>query len=611
MATAGSMAVESIMMGVVDATGEAMTMRNVVYDHLKKKLGRDPELSDFTELNQYLSLMGANQTFLGSISDADPISILEKAIGVRKDSGFLKKAQYTILEEAGPAIGELLKIGTDITEIAGRLNEFIKAKSMGKSDVTSMRMTGEVSTNFLRRGSSVQFNRFVALIAYKRALINATGTWFKNLGTEKGRARTAYTLGGLTTATIAYWIYAWGLMDDEEKKMALNFDPRSLSQNLIIPKKIIPFYSDNAKGFIQLRIPDQVGAFTGTVALGTISYLSNANISKERYADIMAKIIPDEYNPYTIATTKSPYGSGAGGVIKTGFSWMPTLGSTLLQSALNLRTYPFVGSITPQHMNNLPSYMRYDDLTPPQAIDLSKRLSESYGAQISPKQIEFLFRGLMGRGVYSMGELALTGDYEKFNVMNMARKELIFRGESFNQFYNKAVDISQHYKAIANPKNDAMLSQNPSKLELELWQRDVTKVIVKHKINEDLKDLLSLVYNTNMQISILQLDTEFPMDISVKVYNTVEAANKLELTGIEKNDIDKIESLFEQITSTKKELSEFIMDEKNDKLANRLKTVHDPNKIMIEDAGMKTVESYDFTIIEKELKILYNINKNL
>lgn len=611
MATAGSMAVESIMMGVVDATGEAMTMRNVVYDHLKKKLGRDPELSDFTELNQYLSLMGANQTFLGSISDADPISILEKAIGVRKDSGFLKKAQYTIVEEAGPAIGELLKIGTDITEIAGRLNEFIKAKSMGKSDVTSMRMTGEVSTNFLRRGSSVQFNRFVALIAYKRALINATGTWFKNMGTEKGRARTAYTLGGLTTATIAYWIYAWGLMDDEEKKMALNFDPRSLSQNLLIPKKIIPFYSDNAKGFIQLRIPDQVGAFTGTVALGTISYLSNANISKERYADIMAKIIPDEYNPYTIATTKSPYGSGAGGVIKTGFSWMPTLGSTLLQSALNLRTYPFVGSITPQHMNNLPSYMRYDDLTPPQAIDLSKRLSESYGAQISPKQIEFLFRGLMGRGVYSMGELALTGDYEKFNVMNMARKELIFRGESFNQFYNKAVDISQHYKAIANPKNDAMLSQNPSKLELELWQRDVTKVIVKHKINEDLKDLLSLVYNTNMQISILQLDTEFPMDISVKVYNAVEAANKLELTGIEKNDARKVESLFEQITSTKKELSEFIMDGKNDKLANKLKTVHDPNKIMIEDATLKTVEAMEFTVLEKELKILYNINKNL
>jgi hypothetical protein len=610
MATAGSMAVEAIMMGVVDMTGEAITMRNVIYDHLEKKLGRKPEMKDFDEINQYLSLVGADQTFLGSLSETDPVSILEKAIGARKDSGFIRKAKTAIVDQAVPAIFELLKLGTDITEIAGRVNEFIKAKSMGKTDLVAMRMAGEVSTNFLRRGANDQWNKYIALIIYKRAMINATGTWFKNLGTKEGRARTAVTVAGLTTATIAYWIYVWGLLDDEEKKMIINFDARTLSQNIIIPKKIIPFYSEDAKGFIQLRIPDQVGAFVGTAALATVSYLSQANIGPERYAEIMAKIIPDEYNPYSIAITRGPNGSGAG-ILKAGVSWLPTMAAIPAQALANIRTYPFVGSITPQYMDRLPIEMQYDILTPPQAISMSQELSKGIGYKISPKQIEFLTRGLLGRGVYSMGELALNGDWEKFNVMNMARKELIFRGESFNDFYNKANDERRLYNAITDPKNDAMLSQNPSKLELEMWQRDVKKVIAKHKINEDMRDLLSLVHDTNLQISVLELDTEFPIDISVRVYNAVEAVNKLELSGENNIDTEKVQDVFEQITSAKKELSDFIMNENNNKLANKLSSVHDRIKIAKENASLKTIDAMVFTELEKRMKIMYNINIKL
>jgi hypothetical protein len=225
------------------------------------------------------------------------------------------------------------------------------------------------------------------------------------------------------TSAIATMLYG----DEEDKRVLGNLPAEELSRAIYIPNPV-------GKGFIRIRVPEQIGALTGLAYLYVIQHYDGNKATFDDYMRTLSSAVPRQFNVYQPDEML--------------FAWTPQVLKPGLEVATNTRSYPNLMPIEPEWMKDAYATKdRYTDYT----SYIAKKLGQWSG--LSPAKIDYFIKaqsGVVGNFLMGMGDFA-QGDFKRLERINpVTRNENTFSmlGRTYNNFYNMKDFYTHQYNEL-------------------------------------------------------------------------------------------------------------------------------------------------------------------
>lgn len=422
----------------------------------------------------YIAMGGKRQT-LSAFYDLSPDQITNQMLG-----GKTKIEQVNNVVDS--AVG-ILEIPANISEIMTRYSEFARAKDMGKTDSEAMFMAAEVTTPFQLQGNlGGRFGQeYIKSIPYLNSIMQVLykyGRSAKDNPVRMGTVTAALFATGLTAAI------AMMKGGSEEQKRLFSEQPvRNASRYLYFP-------SPNGKDLIKLRIPEQMGVFTGMAYLYVAEHYGGNESTFNDYLDVVSSTVPEQiqiWNPE-----------------KAIVSYIPQALKPGVQTAFNVKTFPEIAPIVPFYMQGRRAPEQYNNYTSHVAKSVGQWLN------ISPAKFEFFVKSQFG----AVGGMLLGKT--PTNPINIQEKEYVMTGRSYNRFYDNRELVQQNYDEILknNPDNYTYEQKYEAKSDLQLYSSVSDLLTEMGKINKKTAlpdDIKSTAYEV-----LLGLDGD--IDVKPSVY---------------------------------------------------------------------------------------------
>lgn len=410
-------------------------------------------------MNAYIAMGGKRQT-LAAFYDLSPEDIAHKLTGGETK---LEKTSRIIDSSVG-----MLELPSNISEIMTRYAEYSRAVDNGDQMSVAMYKAADVTTPFQLQGNiGGRFGQeVIKSIPYFNAIIQVLYKYGRS--TKENPKRMGSVIAGLFTLGLSAAIMTYKSASEEQKRLLAEQPVRNLSRYLYFP-------TPDGKTLIKMKIPEQMGIFTGMAYLYTAEHYGQNKATFDDYVNTISSAIPEQvqfYKPKNML-----------------LSWLPQVIKPSIQVASNTKTFPEIGPIVPPYMVDKAPKEQYNVYT--------SEVAKTIGAMmnISPTKTEYWVRnqfGVFGGLVFGK----LPG-----NPLWMQEKDYVMTGRSYNRFYENRELVKQQYdEVITNDKVDQKYSQEE-------------KQIVKstNHIYTKVSDLLSEMRDINKT-------TELPEEIKSSAY---------------------------------------------------------------------------------------------
>ena len=337
----------------------------------------------------------------------------------------------------------------NVSELATRVSEYIKARKNGHSQVIALEMAGRVSTPFHHRGR-LKFGMDRSVIGIVRAIpyfnssLQVLAQMITTGKTKEGKIKLAKMMifyAGATASSTYAMFFAGD--DDEERKRRLEImkgiDPEMLSKYIFAPN---PF---DKGSLLQLRASENLMSLAAVTNMALISHLGETSYTTGEYADAVTSWVPDQLNPF----------SGWDMM----FSYIPPSLKSTVEVAGNFKSFPSIHALESPFLGNTRPSQRTDKNTSWLAGSIGEALEYNdldIRLNISPKKIDHLIYGFFGR---SSG--LITG---KPGGMGQAMKRSLVR-----ELYMEGTRQMQYYWETRELTNQKFgdLRENPEKYSKE------------------------------------------------------------------------------------------------------------------------------------------------
>jgi len=359
-----------------------------------------------TGMQAYIALGGRRQT-LAAFYDLSPEDISHKLTGGE-----------TKIEQVSDVIDSTLNVfetPANLSEIATRFSEFQRSVEKGEPMSVAMFRASEVTTPFQLQGNLAgRFGQeFVKSIPYLNAIVQVLykfGRASKDNPKRMGSVIASIIIAGLTAAISAYE------MGSEKQKRLLAEQPvRNLSRYIYLP-------TPGGEKLIKIRIPEQMGVFTGMSYLYLAQhYQGNEAVFKD-YVDVVASTVPEQVHFWEPKKALA--------------SWLPQAISPSIEVGFNQKTFPNLSPIVPPYMEDLPKQMQYTSYTSESAKFIGKLLGAS------PMMVEYWVKNQFG----VIGGLAVGKT--PGNPLIIQERQYVMTGRAYNRFYENRKLVNQQYDEI-------------------------------------------------------------------------------------------------------------------------------------------------------------------
>ena len=408
---------------------------------------KDSEERDYA--NEYLYMAGKLHTRMGWN---------KVAFGEGTLKGLSARRRSERLAAGMSRIADFMSAPSNISEIAPRLTEYIKARKMGKTQAVSLEWAGRVTAPFHHKGmmGGKVGRDWVRAVPYMNPILQVLDITAERLKTKEGAARyvvVATILGAAAGATLYTILNSW---DDDDKEKALNNllgkSPKELGMYIYIPN---PF----EKGELwKIRVPET----HSMIALGMNMYIlekyTSTKYTKKEIGQALTAPLPDQLQPWK------------------GFMWImsltPQLPKTAIEMGFNTTMFPEARPIETMTDKKLVPEMRYS----PYTTDFAKWLARTETGrkmELSPKMIDHFIKGTFGRAsgyvtgkpkIFNMGEIIKAQMYlgssrqarEFFEKTDKYEQEVIFAKNKIKEKTGESrmtySDMLEEYKAIDKPR---------------------------------------------------------------------------------------------------------------------------------------------------------------
>jgi hypothetical protein len=418
-------------------------------------------------MNTYLLLGGKRQT-LASLYDLSPEDLSHKLLG-----GETKTEKFTSFFDSGLNI---LEFPSNTSEIITRLSEYKRAVAGGDSMSVAMYKASEVTVPFQLFGN--MGGRFgqevIKSIPYLNAAVEVIYKFGRSARDNPRRVGTM--VAGLLATALTTAIIIMKYASEEQKRLLADQPVRNLSRYIYIP---LP----GGKSLGRIRIPEQIGALTGTVYLYVTSAYGKNKATFGDYVDSVTSAIPDQLN---ILSPK-----------KMVLSYLPQAIKPSILTSSNSKTYPEVAPIVPQYVVDKSPSEQYNNYTSGVAKTMGGLLN------MSPMLIDFWIKEQFG----VVGGM-LLGKFPQ-NPIKIQEKEFVMSGRSYNNFYDTLNSINME-RAEMQKNKEVYTTEEIEKINVnnKIYNnvsgvlKDIREINTNQDIPEDIRggayDLLILLERSNI-----------------------------------------------------------------------------------------------------------------
>jgi hypothetical protein len=173
-------------------------------------------------------------------------------------------------------------------------------------------------------GEGKEGQSFIKSLPYFNAIMQVSYKYARNI--KEQPTRVASWTAGLVASGLTAAIATMQSATEEQKRLLGNQPARELARGLY-------FGHPNGKDLMRIRIPEQVGAITGSIYLYVIQNYGGNKATFNDYLDATTSFIPEQFN---IADYQ-----------KIPFAWTPQTIKPTLQVMANKKTYPELAPIVP------------------------------------------------------------------------------------------------------------------------------------------------------------------------------------------------------------------------------------------------------------------------
>jgi len=469
--------------------------------------GRTPSVREMNYLEEYLSLGGAQQTMLNSLTDPALQAELEKLYNVSK-----KGIIPSTIQAAGKTVDlsiDVLSIPSNLSEVLTRLTEYSLARKRGMTPDAAFSHAINI-TPFYKRGAG-GFSRYVTPISpYMRSTLNI---FFKYAtDAKKHPIRYASYFSGAMLVGFLYVMEMYDEWDDEQKNNMKNMDGKTRAMYLHIPM--------STGGMFRLRIPEIMGTPFALGQMTALAMLENKNIDKRQMAQSISSNIPTVINPYEwLASDKR---GALESVMRTGISIQNPLIKAPLLAAMKQKI-GITGMYTalPMGVDKYPNeyQFRIDNRSTP---ILAKAVSDMTGSVVSPIEADIILASFGSRVYQDFSQSFDTGKMKTMNVKQ--REELTLRGMWYNDFYQERDEAQGESKSLMDYTRGRVVFDTESP-EYAEYIETLKYAIEKESLYTVVSDLINAGDKVNEAIILNQgvLDVQFPVELNNQFSSVVEA----------------------------------------------------------------------------------------
>jgi len=474
-----------------------------------KNINSDEE----TLFRKYIRTGGRRQTF-ASFHNLSPEETIAKISGEKTFDRVLEKMDLGL---------SVLEFPSNSSEYMSRFAEYKRAINMGKTETEAMFMASQVTVPFQLYGNwhGGIGKTWIKSLPYFNAALQVNYKFLKSAkeNPEKVAIMGSALLG--TSLTMAALVFSSG--SDEQKRLLANMPARELARAIFFPHPL------DKKKLIRIRIPENLGVFTGLGYLFAIQHYTKQKARYKDYIDNTTAFIPDQFNP--LKPTEMT------------FAWVPQVLSPSIETAANIRTYPELSPIVPEYMiESQPPELQYYEYT----TNVAKKIGSLIG--VSPAKTEYWIRNQFGAvGGMAIGKLPN-------NPLILQEEHHVMRGRSYSYFYDDKNKATQEYNSLKlNSYNE------------EEQNGIIEDYVLYNKTSDVLSNMRRTIQvNKDIPESIKQRSFELLVKINngerKNIYEEIEGLNTEILDFLSDNGIDigrtykvTVSSIYKSIREYKKE----------------------------------------------------------
>ncbi len=375
--------------------------------------------------NEYMALGGERQTLVGMYAQS-PNEFFQS---IAKEKRGLAKVISAL--ETGI---DLAAVPAKYSEIATRVTEYIKSRKAGNSQVVALEEAGRVTAPFHHVGSfggSQLAKTWIRGIPFLNAGIQVVTQAAESSTSKKGRMRYGFVALAVLASTVGAFAYTMANASDDQREQYKDMNPSDFARYIFIPKP-------SGKGFYKLRIPEQIGAFTGVINMILAEQMMNIDYTVGDYLLTGTQFLPSQINFFEIFSGAKTNDQVLANALSKVAEWMPQLIKPAFMVGFNVTDFPNVHPLEGQHYQALPAELRFNKST----TALAKKLGELTG--FSPIKVDYLITGYFGRATG-----ILTGKPGALNPLTVFNQEYYVQsGRRIQDYYNSKDLNDQQYKAM-------------------------------------------------------------------------------------------------------------------------------------------------------------------
>lgn len=466
---------------------------------LYKKLfpGKTPTSAEIGYLNQYISMVGSNQTLFGDLRSQNIREGLNRLADYENQwtakrliRGGRKVVETSLSIAAAPTVA---------SEFASRaMGEFINAMKRGYTAQAALMYAMEIAP-FQKRGAARFAYKYMPLVPYMRP-----GQAMFVKGVEEIKERPARN-AAIIAASIAMGAYLLASMYDamtqDQKDDLAQKDGNELSKYLYVPSQNVPAFlrsnpdvvGDTAiadkNGFYKVRIPEQIGSWYALGYMAAFAQKDSAyKFEKSRAVRAVTTPVPTWQNPYEWL-----YGDADGvtsSIFRNMYQNTPQVAKLFAGPAINYQvTQAGHAPVYPRQVENFnPEHLYKVGRNGTSA--LAMYLSEKAGYKVDPITIDYMGASFLGREYYYITDLMMGK--EGRNLFIEDRDKYNVRGSWYDNFYRKAQEYEGYFKVTNTIRLPHVEPSDPNYEQFDNRLRDIAH---KNAMFHQFKGLLAETRN--------------------------------------------------------------------------------------------------------------------
>lgn len=414
--------------------------------------------------------MGGDKQNLAGFFELSPDQIAHKLAG-----GETKLEKFAGVVESGLHI---LEMPSNLSELGTRFSEFNNSINQGDSMSVAMYKAAEVTTPFALQGNFG--GRMGQEYIKSMGFLNATFQVLYKFGraTVKHPERIGTLIAALTAVGLTSAILTYKYGTDEQKRLLAE-------QPVANGSKYLYFPNPNGRDLIKIKVPQEMGVFTGLGYLFVAEHYGKNKVSFDDYVSVVDSVLPDQVTPWEPK--------------KWAMSLLPQVIKPTIEVVSNTKTFPNVMPIVPPYMVDRAPKEQYNAYT----SRTSKFIAGLIGS--SPTKTEFWISNQFGT---VGGEL--IGKFPG-NPINIQEKQYVMTGRSYQRFYDNRTLVQQQYdEIITNDKGDNQKYTYEQKYAVK----------EEHATYESMSKMLTRMRDINKTVDIPDTIKSQAYDLLLKIDST-------------------------------------------------------------------------------------------